>query len=133
MDLEYVNNQEFKNSSFFKDFSLNNPGKGNLKIRAFAANEAIPIRNVRIIVSTIYNNRKIVFYDGVTDSSGMIETLSLPTPKLLLDNLEEPNSIVYEVEAIYDMMSINQTFTVLMYDGVCVVQNIGILPDWGNS
>lgn len=133
MNLEYVNNQEFKNSSFFKNFSMNNPGKGNLKIRAFAANEAMPISDVRVIVSTVYNNRKIVFFDGVTDSSGMIETLSLPTPGLLLDNLEEPNSIIYEVEAIYGLNNSNQIFTVLMYDGICVVQNIGILPDWGNS
>ena len=29
------------------------------------------------------------------------------------DFFEEPNSIIYEVEAIYDMMSINQTFIVL--------------------
>ena len=78
-------------------------------------------------------DRKIVFFDGVTDSSGMIETLSLPTPGLLLDNLEEPNSIIYEVEAIYGLNNSNQIFTVLMYDGICVVQNIGILPDWGNS
>ena len=133
MNTEYITNQKFKDSSFFQEFLLNNPGKGNLKIRTFAANEAIPISDVNIIVSTVYDNTKIVFFDGSTDSSGMIDVLSLPTPKLLLDNMEKPNSIIYEVDAIYKNNSVNQKFSVLMYDGVCVLQNINILPDWGNS
>ena len=133
MNTKYITDQKFKSSSFFRDFLLNNPGKGNLKIRAFAANEAIPISDVSVIVSTIYDNTKIIFFEGNTDSSGMIDVLSLPTPKLLLDNMEKPNSIIYEVEAIYKNNSVNQKFSVLMYDGICVLQNINILPDWGNS
>ena len=128
MDLKYFNDESFKNSMLYQEFIDNNAGKGNLRIRAFVANEALPIEGLKVIVSTTLDNVKIVFFEGETDASGMIETISLPAPKINLDNLEVPTGIVYEVEAIND--NFKQTFKVLMYDGVCVVQNI--IPEWGN-
>lgn len=128
MYLKYFNDESFKNSTVYKEFINNNSGKGNLRIRAYVANEALPIAGLKVIVSTTWNNEKIVFFEGETDASGMIETLSLPTPRLSLDNMEAPNSIIYDVEAISN--NFKQVFKVLMYDGVCVVQNI--IPEWGN-
>ena len=128
MNLKYFNDESFKNSMLYKEFMGDNAGKGNLRIRAFVANEALPIEGLRVIVSTTLDNVKIVFFEGETDVSGMIETISLPAPKINVDNLEVPTGIVYEVEAIND--NFKQIFKVLIYDGVCVVQNI--IPEWGN-
>ena len=95
MDLKYITDESFKNSTLYHSFLNDNPGKGNLRIRAYVANEALPIEGLKISVSTIRDNVKIVFFEGSTDNSGMIETISLPTPELNLDNLEAPNSIIY--------------------------------------
>lgn len=125
-----INDNEFVNSLVYQKFIENNPGKGYLKIRAYAASEALPVVGLRIIVSSLIENEKVIFFDGITDDSGMIDTLTLPTPKLDNSNLEIPLTINYSVEAIKD--TINKKFSVDMYDGVCVVQNINFVPGGNN-
>ena len=127
MDFITITNEEFMNSNVYKDFMNRNTGRGNLKIRAYAASEALPVSGLKITVSTMIDNKKVVFFDGETDASGMIQTLSLPTPKLNLDNLDEPLTIVYVVSATSSDKS-SREFLVNMYEGVCVVQNINFIP-----
>ena len=122
-----INNPEFLKTDLYKNFIMNNPGKGNLKIRAYAASEALPVSGLRVIVSTEYNNNRIIFFEGETDTSGMIQTISLPTPALDLNNLEVPKTITYQILAV-SMNGGEQKFSIKMYDGVCVVQNINFVP-----
>jgi hypothetical protein len=122
-----MNIEEFMKSSEYVDFIKKNPGTGNLKIRAYSASEAIPVVGLNIIVSSIISGKKIIFYNGITDASGMIPTIKLPCPSLL-DNLEIPNTVKYDIEVVG-----GNTFSVNMYDGVCVVQNINYIGDvYGN-
>ena len=114
-------------SDIYQIFLKENPGKGNLKIRAYAASEALPINGLHVVVSTSFENQVISFFDGYTDASGMIPTLSLPAAKLNLDNLIAPVPTVYSIVASFDSLE-KQQFTVQMYDGVCVVQNINFVP-----
>lgn len=120
-----MNIEEFMKTNEYAEFISKNPGTGNLKIRAYAASEALPLTGLNIIVSSLIDGKKIVFYRGVTDSSGMVPTIKLPAPNLL-DNLEIPNSIKYDIEA--SIGNNNSSFSVNMYDGVCVVQNINFVP-----
>ena len=123
-----MNNQSIFNSENYQDFLDSNQGKGNLKIRAYAASEALPVKGLHIIVTTVIDNKNVVFFDGKTDTSGMIETLSLPTPKLDTDNLSVPLTITYNILAISSDSNEKREFQVNMYDGICVVQNINFVP-----
>ena len=123
-----MNIQSIMNSEVYQNFLKENPGKGNLKIRAYAASEALPVSGLEIIVSTMIEGEKVIFFDGKTDSSGMIDTLSLPAPKLELNNLVVPNTITYEIQSIDSVTMFEKTFRVNMYDGICVVQNINFVP-----
>ena len=105
-----------------------NSGEGNLKIRATTASEALPISNLKIVVTTVFDNYRIIFFDGNTDSSGMIMNLSLPAPVIYADNLIAPNTITYEIEASYLDDNFNKKFNINMYDGICAVQNITLIP-----
>lgn len=122
-----MNIDEFMKSSEYADFIKKNPGTGNLKIRAYTASEALPVSGLRITVSSDISGRKVIFFRGVTDSSGMIPTISLPAPSLN-NNLEIPNTIKYNIEVNNDNLSID------MYDGVSVVQNINVVAgdNYGN-
>lgn len=124
-------NEEFRKTKIYQDFINNNRGSGNLKIRAYAAREALPLEGLHIVVSTIFQNNKIIFFDGYTDASGMIEKLSLPTPITNDDNLIVPLSTKYEIYAEDSINSYVQDFFVNMYDGICVVQNIHFIPEGG--
>ena len=114
-----MNIEEFKKSSEYALFIKENPGIGQLKIRAYAASEALPVSGLNIVVSSMIFNKKIVFYKGVTDSSGVVPILSLPTPSLV-NNLEIPKTIKYDIEVVEN----NSIYPVNMYDGILVVQNI---------
>ena len=119
--------ESFKNTNDFLEFKNLNPGIGRLKIRAFAANEALPVSNVHVVVSCLFHDMKIVFFDGLTDASGMTSVIELPTPRTNSDDLIVPEAINYEVESEDVEMNNKQSFVVKMYNGICVVQNIIIV------
>ncbi len=130
MKTYYVTDEDFINSDVYQDFIRNNPAKGNLKIRAYAANQAVPIKGVKIIISTMANdNTKIIFYEGETNDSGVIEKISLPAPRLSSDNMLVPDKIEYEIDAIYTPDNISAIYKINMYEDVCVQQNINIVPE----
>ena len=82
--------------------------------------------NIKII--TNYKGNSILLYEGKTNTSGLIEKIKLPAPKIVLDNLIIPEQIIYEVTASYPEEKFNATYQVSMYEGICVVQNINVPP-----
>lgn len=111
---------DFKNSSLYDSFIKENSGIGNLKIRAYTASLALPVADLEVTISSLIDNMNVIFFRGKTDKSGMIENIELPAP-ILGNNLVVPNTITYNILAGGNKFSVN------MYDGVCVVQNINMV------
>ena len=112
---------DFVKTSYYENFMKTNSGSGMLKIRAYAASLALPVSDLEVIVSTVVGDMNVIFFDGKTDKSGMIDAIELPTPPLG-NNLIVPNAITYKI------VCGNNDFFVNMYDGICVVQNINYVP-----
>lgn len=130
MNTYYAIDKDFMESDIFREFIRNNPAKGNLRIRAYAANQAIPISGVNIVISTMANdNTRIIFFEGATNESGVIEKISLPAPRLNGDNLIAPEKTEYEIEATYNPDNVKAIYKVNIYEDVCVQQNINIVPE----
>ena len=83
---------------------------------------------MKIIVKTLFEGNEIIFYEGETNKSGLIDKIKLPTPKVVLDNLVVPQEIIYEIDAQYPKENISKTYKISMYEGICVVQNINVQP-----
>ena len=126
MNIYNVNDETFKSSNLYQEYIKNNPGIGKLKIRAYSANLAVPIKDLRIVVSKEIDNNIIIFYEGKTNSSGVIESILLPAPTISSNNMDVPNKTTYDITATYQ--SIINKYKVNIYDNICVVQNINILP-----
>ena len=120
------NDNSFKETSTYKEFIKDNPSTGCLNIRAYSANYAVPIDGVKIIVSKVIDNYEVIFYEGVTDLSGMINSIYLPTSNTNPNDLEIPKATSYNIEAIYD--NTTRKYNVLIYPNIYVVQNINIIP-----
>ena len=130
MNTYYITDEDFLNTDEFKEFMISNPERGNLRIRAYAANEAIPIKGVKVVVFTMINpSTRVIFFEGETDESGVIEKLSLPAPKLDDDNMLVPNKTEYEIDANYVPDNISTIYKVDIYEDVCVEQKINIVPE----
>ncbi len=131
MNTYKVSDNDFVNSEVYKDYLSNNPSVGYLKIRASSANSAVPISGLNVIVSKIINNMRVIFYEGVTDSSGTIERIPLPVPKLNDGDLNIPKGNDYDVNTSYEKDKINGYYKVNVYENIYVVQNINIVPNNG--
>ncbi len=128
MNTYNINDKELNSLLEYQEFVKENEGVGSLRIRAYGASEAVPIEGMNIEVSTIIGDDiKLIFFEGVTDSSGMIEKLRLPAPVLGADNLIAPKWTVYNIKATYD--GEEENFKVNLYDGICVQQIINIVPN----
>lgn len=128
MNTYNFNDESFKNTTLYQNFISGNPSQGYLKVRAYAASQALPISNLKIEVSKIIDNNKIVFFEGNTNSSGVIEKIILPAPKLDPNNLDAPNSTMYDIKATYEKDNIDNVYRVNIYENIYVIQTISIVP-----
>lgn len=129
MNTYNINDENFKNTEVYRSFINDNPVNGYLKIRAYSASGAIPVRGLKIVVSTEYEGNTIIFFDGFTDTSGVIEKITLPAPRLNSDNMDIPSRTTYDISATYPPNLVDLKYKVNIYEDVFVIQNINIVPD----
>lgn len=129
MNTYNIKDEEFTSSQAYQDFIKENPTEGYLKIRAYAASQAIPISGLNVIISKIIDNNRVIFFEGATNESGIIERITLPAPRLLESNLDAPNSTEYDITATYRPDNIETIYRVRIYENVYVIQNISIVPE----
>lgn len=125
----YANDKNLLEDKDYQEFLQNNPDMGYLKIRASAANEAIPIKNVKITVSKKIGNNNVIFFEGVTDESGMINDINLPSPEKVQSDEEVPKFTEYEVTAVYEPQNMNKKYTVSICCGIGVIQYVKVIPN----
>lgn len=121
--------ETFKRSESYKKFMINNPASSHLKIQAYKANKALPVSGVQIIVSHIIDEYKVIFFEGETNESGIIEDITLPAPSLNKDDLIIPLSTTYNIEAIYTKDNMDNIYKVKMFSGISAVQDIDVIPN----
>lgn len=126
-----LNDQEFLNSNSYINFLKENPGIGYLKVRAYSANQAIPIKGLKILVNKKINGYNVNFFEGYTNESGIIEKISLPAPKIDSNDLIAPKSTNYELIALVN--DNNLIYNIRIYDKLNVVQNISVVPNMGDN
>ena len=56
MNTYYFNDPDFMKSDLYKDFIKENPSTGFLRIRAYSANEALPVEGIKIRIKTDYKD-----------------------------------------------------------------------------
>jgi len=129
LNIVNFNDADFTNTKEYKDFVKQNPSKGYLSIRAYAANQAVPISGLRVIVSQNFGNTKVIFFQGTTDNSGTINQIALPAPESGNNDLVAPRVAKYDIEALYDKSNIDLFFKINIYSNIQVVQDINIVPE----
>ncbi len=122
-----VNDKDFLNSELYRSFINQNPGIGFLKIRAYAASGAVPISGLSVVISKDIGGNKVIFFEGVTNESGVIERISLPVPRMSSDNMIAPVISTYDINTTYEGES--RLYKVNVYDDIYVVQNINVTPN----
>lgn len=120
---------DVKDDNVYNEFLKDNPGRGTLKIRVTSASEALPVSGVNVVVSKEIGNDTYIFYEGQTDSSGMINNIKLPTPVRITSNLEVPNFTSYKVRVEYLKDKFDKTYEISLCCGSGLIQYVNITPN----
>ena len=124
--MEYISFDDFKKMDIYNDFMRVNPSIGYLKIRVSNVYEAIPLNNVLITIYKDIGEFNVIFYQGITDSNGIISNIKLPCPKGI-DFIEIPEYSIYLYKAEKDGYEVDNNSFVVFSD-VVVNQSINLEP-----
>lgn len=127
--MKIISYEEFKNTDLYEDFIKENNDVGNLKVQVFTAYGAIPVSDTNIVVYKDIEEYRIIFFQGVTDSSGIISDIVLPAPKMVTSNEEAPIYTIYNMTAFNTGYETLKNFSIGMLGGVNVIQYVKMLPD----
>lgn len=124
----FFDSTEFKNSDAYSDFMNENKGSGILKVQAYTANQAFPLEGVIIEVYEDIGDQRVIFFRGVTDNSGIIDNIILPTKKSKEDILSSDDILYtrYKINATYPNSNIDKTYEVGIFDDIKIIQPIRI-------
>ena len=126
--MNIISYEEFKNTDLYEDFIKENDDTGNLKVQVFTAYGAIPIQNTNIVVYKDIEEYRVVFFQGVTDISGIISDIKLPAPMMVTSNEETPIYTIYNMTAFNAGYESLKTYTIGMLGGVNVIQYVKMIP-----
>ena len=128
--MNIINYEDFKNTDLYESFISENPDTGFLKVQVFTAYGAVPISDTSIIISKDIEDYRVIFYQGVTDDSGIIENISLPAP--LTVKVANPDIIpgytIYDMTAIHEGFETIKKFSIGMFGDVKVIQYVKMTP-----
>lgn len=127
--MKIISYEEFKNTDLYEDFIKENDDVGNLKVQTFTAYGAIPVEDTNIVVYKDIEEYRIIFFQGITDSSGIISDIVLPAPKMVTSNEEVPIYTIYNMTAFNTGYETLKNFSIGMLGGVNVIQYVKMLPD----
>lgn len=125
-----ISYEEFSKTDDYQGFVGVNPKQGSLKVMAFTAYQAIPIENAEIIITKEIGGNNVLFFRGYTDSSGIIDNITLPAPTSGYDddNFQTSSTTSYKLTAIKDKYDSVKQYIINMIGDVKVLQYIKMTP-----
>lgn len=115
------------------NFESKNQGKGTLKVQAFSGREAFPIVNARVVVSKDFENESHIFFDDLTDTSGIVENMMLSSPSK--DVAQRDNTILpystYSIRVTHPYFITTVYENVPVFDGITSIQPVNMIPRTG--
>ena len=125
-----ISYEEFSKTDDYQGFVGFNPKQGSLKVMAFTAYQAIPIENAEIIITKEIGGNNVLFFRGYTDSSGIIDNITLPAPTSGYDDnsFQTSSTTSYKLTAIKDKYDSVKQYIINMIGDVKVLQYIKMTP-----
>lgn len=126
MNSNYITYEQFKSMPGYDKFLAENPSEGILKVQAFTADQAIPITDADVYIIKKIDGQDVLFFEGKTDSSGIIDNIILPAPSgaYNIDLFEAPNYTTYDLVFSSDLYHTIKQYEISMFGDVKVLQYI---------
>ncbi len=116
-----------------EDFRRKNAGVGRMKVQVFSGREAFPVVSARVQISKNFEDGERFFADELTDTSGIVEGVSLIAPKK--DLAQENNEILpystYTIKVTHPYYITTLYTNVPVFDDVLSIQPVNLVPKTG--
>lgn len=134
MNSNYITYEQFKSMPGYEAFIAENPSEGILKVQAFTADQAIPIADADVFITKNINGQDVLFFQGKTDSSGIIDNIVLPAPigGYDVDLFELPSYTTYDLIFSSTLYNKIKQYQISMFGDVKVLQYVKLMLD-GNG
>ena len=101
---------------------------GALKVQVFMADRVYPVSSAHVVITGKENKK--VYFDGYTNTTGIVGSLYLPAPKKSLSQSpqEKPPYAQYDITVTHPRFQKRQYLGVPVFSGVESIQNIQLLP-----
>ena len=112
------------------NFEARNTSNGFLKVQVYSAQGAFPLKDARVVISKEFDNQQKIFYEMVTDESGITEPVSLPAPdashSFVVDGMRPYEN--YNIEVSKDGFQTSLREGLPIFPGVVSLQPIQLRP-----
>lgn len=116
-----------------EEFKKDNTAEGTMKVQVFAGREIFPIVNARVVVSKDFTEGNHVFYDEMTDISGIVDSLILSAPPK--ENAKRTNEMpifsTYTIKVTHPYYITTVYKNVPVFDSVLSIQPVNMIPKTG--
>lgn len=127
--MKIISYEEFKGTDLYDSFIKENSSSGNLKVQVFTAYGAIPVDNTNIVVYKDIEEYRVIFFQGFSDSSGIVDNINLPAPAMVQSNEDTPTYAIYNMNASNEKYETLKNYTIGMLGGINVIQYVKMLPE----
>ena len=122
--MEFITFDEFKSLEIYNDFMKKNPDKGFLKVQITTTNGLLPVEGVRVRIYKDIGEYNVLFFDGLSDSSGIIDNIILPAPRALsFTSLNVPEYSIYGMLLEKDGFK-NKSINISVFSNIKVLQSV---------
>lgn len=115
----------------YQDYISSYPGRGTLKVQISAAYEAFPVNGVEVDVSVIHNGVRYLLYSDITNSSGIVDNMVLPTravDTVLAPKTSDENEAQYLVSLFHPSFKSVVDKVVTVYDRIETILPLSLTP-----
>lgn len=127
--MDYILFDDFKKMDLYQDFIRKNLLLGETRVQVMGASGAVPIEGARVEIYKDIGELDVLFFQGETDSNGVINHILLPAPvKVPIGPLEVPEYSIYFMNVEKDGFQSLTKYSFMVMDGVEGVQNIMMKP-----
>ena len=127
----FISFEEFKNMPEYNQFISQNPDVGYVKVQVFTAYEAIPITDTQILITKKLGDKRVIFFEGKTDSSGIISDIALPAPVTVPVGTPDvvPEYETYDLTAVHAGYETIKQFVIGVFGDVKIIQYVKMAPE----
>lgn len=116
----------------YEDFIKANSGSGTLRFQVFAADRAFPIQSARVSVVLELKNGARELFDGLTDTNGIIDAVTLPAPEAEMSLSPSQSPVLpyssYTAYIGHPEFVSEKIINIPVFSGIKSIQDVEMIP-----